>query len=141
MSARKIPAANVTELTDARARLISALNRGAATKAPMEAANAQVMFDCWMQEQEENFQPPDIARCRDGFYAAIAAVEEALKPKPVMAEPAPESEPEPEPAPMVVEPQPLPGPFLVFFDWDRATISADAASRSPRRKAARSRPR
>ena len=92
----------------------------------MEAANAQVMFDCWMQEQEENFQPPDIARCRDGFSAAIAAVEEALKPKPVMAEPAPEPEPEPEPAPMVVEPQPLPGPFLVFFDWDRATISADA---------------
>jgi len=126
MSARKIPAANVTELTDARARLIAALNRGAATKAPMEAADAQVMFDCWMQEQEENFQPRDIARCRDGFYAAIAAVEEALKPKPVMAEPAPEPEPEPEPAPMVVEPQPLPGPFLVFFDWDRATISADA---------------
>ncbi len=51
----------------------------------MEAANAQVMFDCWMQEQEENFQPPDIARCRDGFSAAIAAVEATIPFEPIPA--------------------------------------------------------
>ena len=40
-----------------RARLMAALSAGARDKAPIQAANAQVMFDCWMQEQEENFQP------------------------------------------------------------------------------------
>ena len=43
------------------------------------------MYDCWVQEQEENFQPDDIARCRDGFLAAMEEVE-AQWPQP--AEPA-----------------------------------------------------
>lgn len=47
----------VGELSEARARLMSALAAGARDMAPMQAANTQAKFDCWMQEQEENFQP------------------------------------------------------------------------------------
>ncbi len=48
------------------------------------------------------------------------------EPEPVaVAAPEPEPLPVAEPAP---EPQPLPGPYLVFFDWDKADIRDDAAA-------------
>ena len=47
------------ELSEAPARLMSAFAAGARDMAPMQAANTQAKFDCWMQEQEENFQPAD----------------------------------------------------------------------------------
>ncbi len=67
---RALPADKIGELKDARRRLTMALSDGAAERKPAEAAHAQVMFDCWMQEQEENFQPEDIARCRGALMAA-----------------------------------------------------------------------
>src|SRR3546814_20358083 len=66
-----------------------------------------------MQEQEENFQPDDIAACRDRFEAAMAGLER---------EPAPTPAPPP-PAPMV---EPMPGPYPVSFDFDRAELTPDA---------------
>ncbi|NQU69952.1 MAG: OmpA family protein [Rhodospirillales bacterium] len=80
---RKLPMNKVGELTSARQRLINALTAGGRGNAPADAAHAQVMFDCWIQEQEENFQPPDIAKCRAGFMTAIARVEAATGPKPM----------------------------------------------------------
>ncbi len=80
---RKLPMDKVGELTSARQRLMNALTAGGRGNAPADAAHAQVMFDCWIQEQEENFQPPDIARCRTGFMTAIARVEAAIGPKPM----------------------------------------------------------
>jgi len=73
--ARKIPSAAIADLAKARARLIAALERGARDWAPEQAAEAQLRFDCWMQEQEENFQPHDIKACRGAFMVAIEKVE------------------------------------------------------------------
>ena len=91
-------------LSAARERLVAALAGGAADKDPANAARAQVMFDCWMQEQEENFQPAHIAACRDGFTDAMGIVEAALKPAPapVAAKPAPQ--------PVAATPAPKPDP-------------------------------
>ena len=111
--ARRLPADSVGELTDARARLTAALDKSAATKAPDLAASAQANFDCWIQEQEENRQPADIAACRSGFMTAMASVDEALAPPP---EPAPEPAPPPE-APRV---------WTILFDFDSAGLDADA---------------
>ena len=58
--------------------MITALDRGGAERAPEAAAEAQLRFDCWMQEQEENFQPGDIAACRGAFVAAVEKVETAV---------------------------------------------------------------
>jgi OOP family OmpA-OmpF porin len=111
-----IPEDNMGELAHARKRLVQALGQGARDIVPEETALAQVMFDCWVEEQSENTQPDDIAACRDGFYDAMAAVEAALVP-----------EPEPEPAPPMVEPEPLmPASYLVFFDWDSAALTYEA---------------
>ncbi len=97
---RALPEDKVDELMSARRRLTLALSGGAAERKPAEAAHAQVMFDCWMQEQEENFQPEDIARCRGALMAALDALE---------ARPMAKMEP---------KLPPVPGPYVVFFDTD-----------------------
>lgn len=105
-----------------RARLFDAIYGGGREKFPELAATAQTQFDCWAQELEENYQSGDIQRCRDGYMKAIAALEENLKPKPVMkkAEPKPAPAPAPKPAPQITR------DFLLFFDFDSARLTNDA---------------
>lgn len=112
IASRSLPADNVEEMTAARLRLVTALSQGAAQAKPLDAAEAQVSFDCWMQEQEENFQPADIAACRDRFAMAMAKLEE--QPKLAAATPA------------VPEPMPAPGPYTVYFDFDAAGLTPNA---------------
>ena len=38
-------------------------------------ARAQYFFDCWVEEQEENWQPEALARCRDGFYSTMEVLQ------------------------------------------------------------------
>jgi outer membrane protein OmpA-like peptidoglycan-associated protein/outer membrane murein-binding lipoprotein Lpp len=118
ISSRNLPAINVATMTAVRERLMNALNAGGATVLPKEAANAQVMFDCWMQEQEENFQPEDIAACRASFTASIEKLEAALKP----------AMPAPTPAPMKAEMPALPAPMVVYFGFDSADLDGVAAA-------------
>ena len=66
------------ELSGARSRLITALSRGARERVAKQAAEVQLRFDCWMQEQEENFQPDDIAACRSGFLVTIENIETSI---------------------------------------------------------------
>ena len=95
-----IPEQFLPELTDARGRLVGALNGGARDTFPVEAAIAQAKFDCWVEQQEENIQPDHIAACRDEFYAALAIIEGV---------------------PPVGE-----ATYFVFFDFDQSTITVDA---------------
>ncbi len=115
--ARTLPKNKVAELGAARTRLVAALGSGAREKAPKHAARAQAMFDCWMEEQEENNQPKDIARCRSAFEKALAAAERAMVPAPVAAKPAPKKA-----APPPVPPR----EYVVYFDTDSAKIDAAA---------------
>ena len=116
---RNLPEDKVGDLAAARGRLVAALGKGAADSQPDLAAHAQAMFDCWMQEQEENFQPKDIERCRAMLMDDLGKLEAAMMPKP-MAAPAPA----PAPAP---KPMKIPGPFVVYFDFDSAEIDARAS--------------
>lgn len=110
IEARGLPGDKVDELSTARQRLVSALAEGAAERKPLDAAKAQVSFDCWMQEQEENFQPNDIAACRDSFMTAVALLEE--KPQAAAAPP---------PAPSA-----LPGPWVVNFAFNGSDLTPNA---------------
>ncbi len=112
MSDRNIPADKVGELSTARARLMRALDAGGANSKPGPASRAQAMFDCWMQEQEENFQPEDIARCRAAFEAAM----KELEAKPAMAKPAPK--------PMMKMPNK--GPYVILFDFNKSNLNKAA---------------
>jgi OOP family OmpA-OmpF porin len=117
IASRKLPKDKVGELSDARARLMAALGAGARDKAPIQAANAQVNFDCWMQEQEENFQPEDIARCRSGFKQALLGAEAAVKPAP-MAKAAPPKK--------AMPPKKVTQKFVVYFPFDSSKLTPDS---------------
>jgi len=106
----RLPSAVTPEITTARQRLQAALDKGGGNVAPNEMAKAQVGFDCWMEQQrvEENFQPDDIAHCRQMFYDNIAKVEGAMAPKPTAAKPEPVKD------------------FMVFFDWNKANLTPEA---------------
>ena len=115
----RVPDSELTAMTTGRAALIDALAGGARTRATADAATAQVNYDCWVEEQSyigdvfEASQPDHAAECRDNFEAALARVQEALRPPPP---------PAPAPAPVVQ----VPTSYLVFFDWDDATLTDQA---------------
>ena len=60
----------------ARERLLHSLDRNSKRQIPRVAASAQVNFDCWIEQQEENWQLGHIEKCRNGFYAAVERLEE-----------------------------------------------------------------
>jgi OOP family OmpA-OmpF porin len=93
------------ELTAERQRLVTALDSSGRTKAPADAARAQAMYDCWIEQATENFQEKHIQACRDAYMTAIAKVEAALAvPAPVAA----------------------PSNYLVFFDFGKSTLTPEA---------------
>ena len=154
LSDHKLPEGKVEELEEARQRLVVALVANGRKTVPELAAHVQVMFDCWVEEQEENMQPKDIAACRGEFLDGVAQIEKSLAPKPVAEpapkpmpapmpapepipepKPAPEPEPAPMPAPMpkpepIPEPKPEPAPppepvsFFILFDFDSTVLDA-----------------
>lgn len=72
VSGWSIPDSLRPAMEEARAALTEALNH--AGEKPEAAARAQLNFDCWLEQQEENWQDDDIAHCRDGFADAMAAL-------------------------------------------------------------------
>jgi len=98
MEERDIPAKYADELSAARADLMDVLAAGAAESNAPVAARAQAMFDCWMQEAEEDRQPDDIATCKQNFQIAMNQ----------LASPA------------------LPTPFMVYFNLDSSRLDAEA---------------
>lgn len=101
------------ELNENRAKLIAALDGNGRTRNPSAAARAQAMFDCWVEEEHEDFwwrapgmempvgggyyQPADVRRCKEGFLAAMQE--------------------------MLGAPQQA---FIIFFAFDRANLDAAA---------------
>ena len=71
---RDIPPEHVPRLNDARNRLMEAYDHDVKTHYPMEAAKAQAGFDCWLEQQEENYQPTHIETCRKTFAQAMQAI-------------------------------------------------------------------
>jgi len=117
IAARDLPEDKVQELSSARVRLMTAMSAGAAQEKPMDAAEAQANFDCWMEQQEENFQPDDIAACRDGFEMAMAKLEE---------QPQTAAAPAPAPAPAPVMEEVEPAAYTLHFDFNKADLTPDA---------------
>ncbi len=122
----QLPADRAPLLTTVRNRLVAALDGGGREKAPDAAAKAQAMFDCWVQEQEENFQPKDIARCQADFSTAMSQVEKAIQPK-VAAAPPPK--PAPQPVKKVEKPKPDAKRWVVYFDFDKAGLTNSAKTK------------
>ena len=105
---RDLPLDTLPQINETRARLIKDLDGGARDAKPEIAARAQARFDCWLEQQEENFQNDHISACRDELLAALDQLE---------AQPA-------APAAAAV----APSTYLVLFDFDKSNINAAAQS-------------
>ena len=79
---RALTPEHAAETGEVYQRLMAAVQGEPGQRLPATAGRAVADFDCWLEQQEENFQPDDIAACRDAVYAALAEleapVEEAL---------------------------------------------------------------
>ena len=146
LSDHQLPEGKIEEMAAARQRLVVALVANGRKTVPELAAHVQMLFDCWVEEQEENIQPKDIAACRAEFLDGVAQIEKSLPPKPAARPapkpmpapmPAPEPIPEPMPAPMPMPaPEPIPEPepalppeplsFFILFDFDSTVLDARA---------------
>ncbi|MCB2107363.1 MAG: OmpA family protein [Rhodobacteraceae bacterium] len=111
VSERQIPDHAVGDMTQARTRLMAVLNDDNRRALPAQASLAQTGFDCWLQEQEEDIQPEDIAACKRTFDQALSALENAVVERPSV------------PAPAAA---PLPKQFEVLFDFNSANLNATA---------------
>ncbi|HVI49944.1 MAG TPA: OmpA family protein [Candidatus Sulfotelmatobacter sp.] len=98
------------DLAVARTRLVKALDSNAPTRLPALTATAQVKYDCWVEQQDEGWQTEDIAACRKDFLAAMDAIEASAKPaaQPAAVKPATDR-------------------FQVFFDFNQAKLTPEAA--------------
>jgi OOP family OmpA-OmpF porin len=123
-----VPAESMEELSVARSRLITVFDLGAREQYPDVSAVAQARFDCWIENQEENFQSDEIARCKREFLGALQQLEGAMPAAPLAPqEPAQSTNPldavDPN-APMQAEN----AMYLVFFDFDQSTLGPGAQS-------------
>ncbi len=113
------------ELIVTRSRLVNVFDLGAREIQPDLSAFAQARFDCWIENQEENFQPDEISACKSQFLDALAQLEAAM---PVAPPPAPA----PEPTAFDVDPsEPMKvqdAKYIVFFDFDKSVLNAGAQS-------------
>jgi len=113
---RRLPPSVKPQANEGYQRLVAAQAAGAIDKVPAPTAHAQTMFDCWLQEQEEDwsFQQEQIAFCRDAFWKALGEIEVAMQPPPP---------PPPPPAP-----PPVAQVYLMFFDLNSAALTPEALS-------------
>jgi OOP family OmpA-OmpF porin len=113
LASRRLPSANAGEIGQSRDRLVRALDAGARDRQPALAARSQAMLDCWMEQQEEGFQPGDISRCRTEYMASMAQLENAMRPQTAAAPP----------PPVVAGPGKT---FVVYFDNDSSKLRPDS---------------
>lgn len=104
------------ELTHARAELISSLTDSNKAIFPKEAANAQAFFDCWVEEQEENWQEGRIVYCKKHYQDAIAQLHHVIKrsevPKEVVVNVQKEKQEEK-----------IEHNYIVYFNFDKSHIN------------------
>jgi len=113
---RQLPADRVAVMSGVRKRLTTAFYNGSKLVAPVASADAQSSFDCWMQEQEENRQPEDIAACQNAFIDAMNRIDMAMADDEPVAEPVAAA---PAPAPAMA----MPDPVVIYFGFDSSNIS------------------
>ena len=78
VASRAVPAAAQSEALAQRERLLRVLEGGARESAPVEAATAQVGFDCWLEELERSADPARVSDCREISQAALGEAEASL---------------------------------------------------------------
>ena len=101
------------EMDEVRERMMGLFAANATESFPGLSAWAQVNYDCWLEESDEGWQTDRIETCRENVLNALAFIEEGMRAPVPMAPPA-------------MAPPP-PQSFIIFFDFDSAEITPQAA--------------
>lgn len=122
-----LPRDLVPTFKDARKQLMEALNEKVAAEKPALAAKVVFSFDCWVEQQEENWQADDINSCRDEFYETLNMLIKPVEdPKaPTAITPVEEKNgftPTPNPAEQIAT------SYVVFFDLNSTKVTKEGES-------------
>jgi OmpA-OmpF porin, OOP family len=71
----RTPSSVLDEMKFAHRRLVAILETGVRNGDPQTSARAQGRFDCWVEQQEENWQKDHIAACKSAFERALEKLE------------------------------------------------------------------
>ena len=116
-----ITANDMDSLLESRQRLVDQLDNGGREETPDMAAVAQARFDCWVERSEKG-DVQDVSVCRSQFEQAMAQISTGMTAasQPVQQMPGTGRE--------YVSPDALhQAMFLVFFDWNKTTITKTGA--------------
>lgn len=117
--------AQLSNLQNGRAQLISSLNRGAAEKLPADAARATASYDCWVAQTKEGWQKSNNVDCQQNFLRAMSIVDKGMvQPQPAVYTPIAVRSPAEPVAPQ--KPLADPAQYLLFFEWNSAKLTDDA---------------
>ncbi len=111
--------------TAALKRLRTAYDRGARHRAPIDSAQAQVSYDCWIEAAEGTItgwfgRTEDVERCKADFEAAIAKAEAAANLQLTGAPPAKAPMAAPAPAQAMAAPHAC----IIYFAWDSVALDS-----------------
>jgi OmpA-OmpF porin, OOP family len=137
-----IPDEVYADMEKARTRVMALLTPEITAAQPVKAAAMQFYFDCWVEQQEENWQEDDIAFCRDNLLLTmgelssatpkVASMPEPVKapaPKEKKAKPVAVAKPEAEAAKEAKAPEAVmsraveTASYAVFFETGKAEVS------------------
>jgi OOP family OmpA-OmpF porin len=102
----RIPSGEQGAFTNERGRLVAMLATDAPQRVPSAAARAQARYDCWVEETDEA-EHDDAEKCHSEYLAAM-------------------NETQPAPPAAAAAAAPAAQQFQVYFDFDRATLTAEA---------------
>ncbi len=113
IGARELGVEVLNDAAAARRKLVVVRYKGGTRIYPELSAEAQLGFECWLQEQEEGFQPDDIAACKARFDSAMSSIDERERAAMTMSM-APAARPQERMT------------FDIFFDFDSDKITGPA---------------
>ena len=69
---------DIARLDKQRRRLMKVIQGSYRHAFAPDVAHAQVLYDCWIEQLEENWQMSDIAECEDNFLSLMTEIEEKI---------------------------------------------------------------
>lgn len=99
-----LPKEILPEIEKARATLDGLLTAENRKAMPDKLARVQYFYDCWVEQQEENWQVDDIESCKRWFYETASEIAQEAPPE---------------------KPLVLSTSYIVFFEWNKSDLTTD----------------
>lgn len=118
-----VPEDSLPRLTLARGQLLTVLTSDERLRLPQKAARLQLLYDCWVEQEEETWQNDHIHACQEDFYSTLKEFKAFTEgTAPIEVEKGEVMNEQTETVIADVSDDGKPTNFIVFFDFDNADI-------------------